>query len=368
MVRDLLDRVFRTSEQVETLLQTDCIAFVPLLTGDESNLAEEKPTAGEARANSQNLTRSQGDGLRIANLLLSKAVGATRSSAVVSDLHGSIKSVKSNITSFAATISDESAQKPKDGAKPTKARTGSRIIECDNLEFRNVVEAPFSRFSEAIRSIKLAVDLNGAVNSKRSIGITSALPNEGKSTISAALARLLSQVGMRAILVDCDLRNPSLSRILAPDATDGLLDVILKRASLEEVIWKDPITNMAFLPTVVKSRIAHSSEVLGSSHMLKLFEELREKYDYIVVDFSPLAPVVDVRATTHLVDSYIYVVEWGRTKIDIVKHALSRAPGVHQNLLGVVVNKVDMNLFGRYAGSHERYYYNKHYERYGYTD
>jgi succinoglycan biosynthesis transport protein ExoP len=100
----------------------------------------------------------------------------------------------------------------------------------------------------------------------------------------------------------------------------------------------------------------------------KLFEQLRENYDYVVVDLPPLAPIVDVRATTHLVDSFIFVVEWGRTKIDIVEHALGHAQAVYENLLGIVLNKVDMNIFGRYANLRENYYYNRQYTRYGYTE
>jgi polysaccharide biosynthesis transport protein len=147
-----------------------------------------------------------------------------------------------------------------------------------------------------------------------------------------------------------------------------LLDVIAGKASLEEAIWIDSVTNMAFLPAVIKSRLANSSEALSSAATKKLFDQLRERYDYIIVDFSPIAPIVDVRATTHLVDSFVFVIEWGRTKIDIVEHALDKAPVIYENLLGVVLNKVDMNTFGRYVNHHEDYYYNKHYARYGYTE
>jgi succinoglycan biosynthesis transport protein ExoP len=87
-----------------------------------------------------------------------------------------------------------------------------------------------------------------------------------------------------------------------------------------------------------------------------------------VVDLPPLAPIVDTRATAHLVDSFVFVIEWGRTKIDVVEHALGHAPGIYDKLLGVVLNKVDMNIFGRYASHREDYYYNKHYTRYGYTE
>ena len=94
-----------------------------------------------------------------------------------------------------------------------------------------VNDTPLSRFAEAIRAVKLAVDLSVPEKSKV-IGITSAIPNEGKSTISANLALLMAQVGARVLLVDGDLRNPSLSRALAPVAKCGILDVISGKSSL----------------------------------------------------------------------------------------------------------------------------------------
>ena len=206
------------------------------------------------------------------------------------------------------------------------------------------------------------------VKSNKVIGFTSSLPNEGKSTLAIALAQLMSQGSRSVILVDCDIRNPSLSRGLTPDAKAGILEVIAGKISLEEVVWKDHATNMAFLPAVVKSRVAHTSEILASDATKNLFDKLRQSYDYIVVDLSPLAPIVDVRTTTHLVDSYVFVIEWGRTKIDVVEHALGAAQGVYENLLGAVLNKVNMNRLGRYIGYHQSYYYNKQYARYGYTE
>lgn len=118
----------------------------------------------------------------------------------------------------------------------------------------------------------------------------------------------------------------------------------------------------------MKFRLAHSTEILSSVPIKKLFAKLRESYDYVVVDLPPIAPIVDVRATSHLIDSFVFVIEWGQTKIDVVEHALAHAPEVYDNLLGVVLNKVDMNTFGRYANHRENFYYNKHYARYGYTE
>ncbi len=246
--------------------------------------------------------------------------------------------------------------------------SGPRTIVRGDSAGWTIVDAPLSRYTEAIRAIKLANDLSGTVKSNRVVGFTSSLPNEGKSTIAFSLAQLMSQVGARTILVDCDLRNPSLTREFAPRAKVGLIDVMAGKVSLEEAIWKDASTNLSFLPVVSKFRVAHSSEILGSAPLRKLFEQLRESYDYVVVDLPPLAPIVDVRAATHLVDSFVFVIEWGRTKIDVVQHALGHARGVYDNLLGVVLNKVDMNIFGRYAAHRDDVYYNKHYSRYGYTE
>lgn len=169
-------------------------------------------------------------------------------------------------------------------------------------------------------------------------------------------------------MVDCDLRNPSLTRKLAGQGKVGLLEVIANRASIEDVLWADTATGFEFLPAILPSRLSNSSEILGSEAMRKMFEELRAAFDYVIVDLSPLAPVVDVRVVTPLVDSFVFVAEWGRTKIDVAEHALANARGVYENLLGVVLNKANMNTFGRYQTHRHNYYYNRYYSRYGYTD
>jgi succinoglycan biosynthesis transport protein ExoP len=242
----------------------------------------------------------------------------------------------------------------------TKSIVRDRNLPC------GTVDMPLSRFTEAIRSIKVAADLSAARKASKVIGFTSSLPNEGKSTVAANLAQLIAHGGARTILVDCDLRNPWLSQVLARTAKVGSLDVISGKASLDEAVWNDHITNVAFLPAVSRSHLQYSSEILGSDEMKKLFDELRRRYEWVVVDFSPLAPVVDVRSTTHLVDSYVLVIEWGRTKIDAVEHALHSAKGVYENLLGAVLNKVDVRQLRNYDRGN--YYQNKHYARYGYTE
>jgi polysaccharide biosynthesis transport protein len=294
ILREISDRVFRTSDQVQEHLRTSCIAVVPQVK------AAQKPASKRAKD-------------------------------------------------------------PEDSSTP-------RSFERDHGPLWTVVDSPFSAFAEAIRAIKVAADLNRVNKVSRVIGVTSSLPNEGKSTIATALAEVIAHGGGRVVLVDCDLRNPSLTRSLTPNANAGFLEVLYGRALLNEVLWTNSSAKFSFLPAVVTSRLAQSSEILASGATRKVFETLREAFDYVIVDLSPLAPVVDVRAMTHLVDSFVFVVEWGRTKIDVAEHALGAAHGVYDNLLGVVLNKADLKKLGRYDGRRESYYHNRHYARYGYTD
>jgi polysaccharide biosynthesis transport protein len=233
--------------------------------------------------------------------------------------------------------------------------------------FRTVIDSPLSSFSEAIRSIKLTIDLHIEPRQCKIIGMTSTIPNEGKSTIAAALAHLIAQVGGRVLLVDCDLRNPTLSRMLSRGAAAGIFDVVAKRTPAAEAILKEPKSNIAFLPAGKRIPLFLTSEVLGSESMTKLFDALRQNYDYILVDLPPLSPIIDVRASTHFIDAYLLTVEWGRTKIDAVEQSLRSAPKIYDSLIGTILNKTDMDTIRRYDSS-GRYDRNKHYSRYGYMD
>jgi polysaccharide biosynthesis transport protein len=280
LMRDLSDRVIRTSGQAENLLSTDCLANLPLLPATLA--AEEQP------------------------------------------------------------------ERP-------------RMIKTNSGTFWAVVNEPFSRFTEGIRSIKVAIDLNSPTRTGRVVGLSSALPNEGKSTVAASLGLLSAQAGARTILIDGDLRNPSLTKSMTPHATSGLIDVISGAMRYEDVICTDPETGLHFLPTVIDVPIAHTSELLASASMRNLIEALSKQYDYVIVDLSPLAPIIDVRSTGHFIPSYVLIVEWGKTNIEVLERALAGARGLQENLLGVVLNKADTDLLKRYEGYGNAYYYHPNY-------
>ena len=235
------------------------------------------------------------------------------------------------------------------------------IARADSL-LRFVVDAPLSQFTELLRSVKVVADLKGAMKAHRVIGVASTLPNEGKSTVAANFAAMIAGAGSRVILVDGDLRNPSLSRNLAPGSSAGLLEVAGGGTALDDAVWMDPASGLTFLPAGPQAtKVLHPNEILVSDAVKSLIDNLRDVFDYVIVDVAPLAPVADTRTTTRFVDSYVYVIEWGRTDVDIVKHSLFNAPEIYDRLLGVVLNKANMSIIRRLEPHRTSYYYKDYY-------
>jgi polysaccharide biosynthesis transport protein len=219
--------------------------------------------------------------------------------------------------------------------------------------FSYVMAHPASQYAESLRAMKVSCDLNMAPGSKI-IGFTSSLEKEGKSTAAANFARLVSRGGRLTMLVDADFHTVALSRALVSSASLAWPDVMLGRADLDDVRF-DLGSNMHFLPLIGQAEPFEPSEFLGSAATREFFARLRSRYDYVVVDLPPLAPVVDVRATTASIDAYFFVVEWGRTSIATAQRALGSAESVHEKVLGVVLNKVDLAAMRRYGlGCHDR--------------
>ena len=191
------------------------------------------------------------------------------------------------------------------------------------------------------------------------IGITSALPAEGKSTVAANLANLMADAGRRVVLIDADLRNPTLARSLSPRPQAGWLDVISGKLDLTEATGREPTTGLALLPLLLTEAPVHSDEILASQGFRDLLERLRQSYDYIIVDLPPLAPVVDVRATVPAIDSFVFVVEWGATSVKTVRRHLLKETELHERLLGVVLNKANTRLLERFEqpGIYQNGYY-----------
>lgn len=245
-------------------------------------------------------------------------------------------------------------QAPANSSEP--ARPG--IIRPLNNAYRYCVDHPLSQFSETLRSAKIAADLAFSGEGAKVIGVVSALPGEGKTTVSANLAGLLALQGSRTLLLDADLRNPGATRALGQHAERGILETLTENLPLEQALMFDPQTHLAFLPAVVRRRVPHSSDLLASPSMGRIMETLRRNFDYIIVDLPPLGAVVDARAISPMLDSIAMVVKWGETSPAVVRNTLFSDAELHAKCIGVILNKVDMEkmkLYGQH-GSNEYYH------------
>jgi capsular exopolysaccharide synthesis family protein len=206
--------------------------------------------------------------------------------------------------------------------------------------------APFSHFSETLRNIKLTAE-KVVPNPATVLGITSSLPDEGKTTVAINLARLVAQSGGRALLIDGDLRASALSNSIVPPNTRGLVQVVRGEAQLGEVLWSDQATRLQFLPAGVAAKLSNANEVLNSAGTAALLDACRRHYDLVVVDLPAVLPAIDVRAAAHLFDGLVFVVEWGYATEEVLAQAF-HVDAIADKVIGVVLNKVKFRALRRY--------------------
>lgn len=249
--------------------------------------------------------------------------------------------------------------------KPNKAEfQANQIVSLTGSVYSEVLDNPMTQFSETLRGVKIAADLALPNDRCKVLGLVSLLPEEGKSTISANLALLLASIGGRTLLIDADIRHPMLSRVMAPDANIGLVDVLLRSGNLQDTIHYDGRSGLHMLPVGSVQNIPNSADLLSSQAFVKLLDAAREYYDYVVVDLPPIAPVVDARAVSGLVDAFVFVVQWGRIPRQFLRNVLRSEDRISDKALGVVLNKVDMDKLKLYRTSDSSEYYASSYAKY----
>jgi succinoglycan biosynthesis transport protein ExoP len=230
--------------------------------------------------------------------------------------------------------------------------------------FSVVLTAPFSRFTETLRAVKVAADSN-AVKPVNVLGVISSVPNEGKTTVSVNLARVIAQGGARVLLVDGDLRNPVLSRDLVPPKTPGLVQVLYGRAQPFDVIWTDHATPLHFLPAGADGKVS-ANDLLGSKAHQALIEAYRVRYNVIIFDLPAVLPVVDVRAAAHLFEGFVFVVEWGYTTEETLSQAF-HVQGVEERVIGTVLTKVKLSSLKQFGDQLAQLPADKYLESYKHT-
>ncbi|HEX4508320.1 MAG TPA: polysaccharide biosynthesis tyrosine autokinase [Alphaproteobacteria bacterium] len=226
-----------------------------------------------------------------------------------------------------------------------------------------VVKRPTSQYSEAIRSIRTALRYSDVDNPPKVVLITSSLSGEGKTVFATSLARSVARSGGKALLVDCDLRRPSVARLLNVEGEPGVLDIFAENSNPDALIRRDEESGMHYIPS--KGGTANPQDLLSSQQMRAFLERMRGRYDLIVLDAPPVLAVSDPIILSHFVDTTIYLVRWETTPRPIVTGAVKMLRANGGEIAGVVLSRVNSRKHATYGYGDSGYYYGRYSAYYG---
>jgi capsular exopolysaccharide synthesis family protein len=216
-----------------------------------------------------------------------------------------------------------------------------------------VANSPGSPIAERYRRLRLKLDAPHADGSPRQVIIvTSAIPEEGKTTTSLNLALAMAEDrDRRTLLVDADLRRPSVTRYITPQPTLGLSEVLTGAAPLDHVLVEIKSSRLTILPSGAAT--PNPLELLQSDYLGGVFAELRRRFDRIIVDTPPTVPFTDAAVMNAVADGAILVVRARKTTRPLIERA--RQSLGNGSLLGVVLNDVEFTVIDRYYYQYDDY-------------
>ena len=217
-------------------------------------------------------------------------------------------------------------------------------------------DAPF-QYQEAFKSLRTNLKFLAMGKTCKKIIMTSAIPGEGKSSVSINLAVSLADTGSRVLLIDCDLRKPAIHRYLKLDRSSykGLTN-ILSGGSLSDSVLNMKSLNLHLI--IADAIPPNPAELLGSERMKTMIEELEKHYDYIIFDTPPVSVVTDAAVLSQYADGAILVIRQNHATFDEVELAKKNLEAVHANILGAVLNDFDTRSVSKESG----YYYSYNYD------
>jgi succinoglycan biosynthesis transport protein ExoP len=219
-----------------------------------------------------------------------------------------------------------------------------------------IVANPFSVFAESFRNLKVSILQSRAAPGPSTIlAVTSPLSGEGKTTTSVCLGETSSLQGARTIVVDCDLRRRALQKFVQQGPQLGLVEVVHGEASLEDAIVVDALTGVHYLPLSHGKLTA--TDIFGSVAMDALLDQLRSRYDFIILDTAPLLALADARTLAAKSDAVILLCGWRKTPEDAVKSAIRLLRAAGAPLVGVSLTRVDVRKQAAHGYGDSAYYY-----------
>ncbi len=265
---------------------------------------------------------------------------------------------------FLVDALDDTVKGPEDITRNTGTVVLGVIASYDAAKSDLVTLAePRSPIAEAFRSLRTNIQFASVDKPLQSILVTSALPSEGKSTVAANLAITMAQSGKRVVLLESDLRRPSVHRYLKVPNRMGLSTMFVRpQVYLDGNLQGTRIPNLKVL--TAGDLPPNPSELLGSERMQAILRQLREQADVLILDTPPMMAVTDAVVLAPRVDGVLLVARPGGTKISALRTAVEQLRRTGANILGVVLNEVQMKGY-RYRYYSNMYYYYGYYEYYG---
>ena len=215
-----------------------------------------------------------------------------------------------------------------------------------------VEKKPKSIAAESYRTLRTNIQYSSFDKEYKTIVVTSSEPAEGKTTTAGNLAIAIAQGESKVLLIDCDMRKPSLHKRFRISNNYGLSDLLIHKKTMEDVA----VQYNQNLAIISAGKVPpNPSEMLGSKAMTTFLEEMKKHFDYIIMDTPPIGAVTDSQILSTKVDGTILVVKAGQTKKDVVMNSVNAIKKVNGNIIGTVLNGVEQskNKYYYYYGTEE---------------
>jgi capsular exopolysaccharide synthesis family protein len=208
------------------------------------------------------------------------------------------------------------------------------------------VDNPYSAFAESFRNLSAFLNFTDHEPDEKVLGVTSALPREGKTITAFCLARTLALSGARVVLIDCDLRRRGLSRMTG-NRQAGLVEVIRGKAPLDAALVKDRTTDAWILPALPTTPLPH--DLFTEPGVEWLLEELARHFDHIILELPPVLGLADARIMAAKADRVLYLTQWNKTPARTAQSGLDVLRDLGANIIGVALTQVDIKQQARYG-------------------
>lgn len=257
----------------------------------------------------------------------------------------------------------ESIDRRVRSARQLERQLGLRVLEAvprikkpsgRDAPFRHLLNKPRSAYAEAMRSVYSSLQLSMPARGPVTIVVTSAIASEGKTTLAVSLGTIAVEWGQRVLVIDLDLRHPTVSRTVGQTVPTGIVELLNGQAVLKEAVNE---TTAGFDLIGVKRMPTNPAGVIGDPRMAELLERLRACYDLIIIDTPPILAVSDGRIAAQFADQVVVATRWLSTPVSAVRRALRLLREGHVRIAGLVLCHVDLERYMYYENEDGANYY-----------